>query len=75
MTRGDFALGSSSNSCLQPRAYHVEPTSNASGAAWVGNFIVLKGEMDFVMPDMEYREVAGAVFAQKRNNVRALLRA
>ena len=34
-----------------------------------GNFIVLQGDANFPMPDMEYREVCGAVFAQNRNNV------
>jgi phosphoribosylaminoimidazolecarboxamide formyltransferase/IMP cyclohydrolase len=32
-----------------------------------GNFIVLQGDPDYVSPDIEYREVGGAVFAQKRN--------
>ena len=32
-----------------------------------GNFIVLQGDADYVSPDIEYREVGGAVFAQKRN--------
>jgi phosphoribosylaminoimidazolecarboxamide formyltransferase/IMP cyclohydrolase len=34
-----------------------------------GGFIILQGDVNYQMPDMEYREVAGAVFAQKRNNV------
>jgi len=32
-----------------------------------GNFIILEGDIDYVSPDIEYREVAGAVFAQQRN--------
>ena len=32
-----------------------------------GNFIVLQGDPNYVSPDIEYREVGGAVFAQQRN--------
>lgn len=34
-----------------------------------GKYIILQADPDFCPPDMEYREVAGVVFAQKRNNV------
>jgi phosphoribosylaminoimidazolecarboxamide formyltransferase/IMP cyclohydrolase len=33
-----------------------------------GNFIVLQATANYTPPDVEYREVQGAVFAQKRNN-------
>jgi len=33
-----------------------------------GKFIVLHGNPDCVTPDMEYREIGGAVFCQKRND-------
>lgn len=34
-----------------------------------GNFIILKVNPDYVAPEMEYREVYGVCFAQKRNDV------
>ena len=34
-----------------------------------GNFIVLEGKIDFPKPELEYREVHGAVLSQKRNDV------
>ncbi|CAI5703357.1 unnamed protein product [Peronospora effusa] len=34
-----------------------------------GKFIVLEADPSFVLPDVEYREVAGITFAQKRNDV------
>ena len=34
-----------------------------------GNFIVLEANSDFVAPAMEYREVYGMTFSQKRNDV------
>ena len=33
-----------------------------------GNFIVLEADANFELPAMEYREVAGVTFAQKRND-------
>eukprot|EP01052_Picozoa_sp_SAG31_P003743 SAG31_NODE_147_length_22539_cov_37.073663_12_plen_164_part_00 len=37
-----------------------------------GSFIVLEGKVDFPKPDLEYREVHGAVLAQKRNGAPAI---
>jgi len=34
-----------------------------------GNFIILKGDVDYKPPEMEYREVYGLCFSQKRNDV------
>lgn len=34
-----------------------------------GNYIILKADPDYVAPEMEYREVFGLCFAQKRNDV------
>lgn len=34
-----------------------------------GNFIVLEADADFKLPSLEYREVAGITFSQKRNDV------
>ena len=34
-----------------------------------GNFIILQGKVDFAMPAMEYRELHGAVLAQRHNDV------
>lgn len=34
-----------------------------------GNFIILKADPDFKAPEMEYREVYGVTFAQRRNDV------
>jgi phosphoribosylaminoimidazolecarboxamide formyltransferase/IMP cyclohydrolase len=33
-----------------------------------GNFIVLEANADFALPNVEYREVAGITFSQKRND-------
>ncbi|RLN76327.1 hypothetical protein BBO99_00007638 [Phytophthora kernoviae] len=34
-----------------------------------GKFIVLEADANFTLPDMEFREVAGITFSQKRNDV------
>nr|CCA14380.1 probable bifunctional purine synthesis protein putat [Albugo laibachii Nc14] len=34
-----------------------------------GKYIILQADADFNPPDMEYREVAGVVFAQERNSI------
>ena len=38
-----------------------------------GAFIVLEGKVDFPKPELEYREVHGAVLAQKRNGTNRTL--
>jgi len=35
-----------------------------------GNYIILKANMDYVPPSVEYREVYGVCFAQKRNDAK-----
>ena len=44
------------------KAYEAEKKKN-------GNFIILQGKVDFAMPAMEYRELHGAVLAQRHNDV------
>lgn len=34
-----------------------------------GNFIILQGKVDFAMPEMEFRELHGAVLAQRHNDM------